>query len=154
MQNQAKTPAPQERFRCGYWRALHDLESLRLRQWEESHLTMPQLRVLIELRRNPGITTGCLALRLGVTVSTTSGLVGKLVERGLVTRGTSEEDRRHIPLSLTEAGGQLAGELASVSRPFLDGVAEDLGDELESVVTALEALAAATARRREESERL
>lgn len=115
---------------------------------------MPQLRVLFELRRNPGITTGCLALKLGVTVSTTSGLVGKLVERGLVTRGTSEKDRRHIPLSLSEAGGQLAGELASFSRPFLDGVARDLGDELESVVSALEALSAATARRREESERL
>ncbi len=116
------------------------LESLRLRQWEESSLTLPQLRVLFQLRRSPGLTTGCLARNLGVTVSTTSGLVGKLAERGLVERGSTDEDRRQIPLTLTEVGQELAGELAEISRPFFDGVVEELGADLETVVTALEAL--------------
>jgi DNA-binding MarR family transcriptional regulator len=122
------------------------LESLRLRQWEESNLTLPQLRVLFQLRRTPGITTGCLARNLGVTVSTTSGLVTKLVERGLVSRGSVEGDRRQFPLSLTEAGQGLAGELAQISRPFFDGIVEELGEDIAQVVSALEALTAAAER--------
>jgi DNA-binding MarR family transcriptional regulator len=136
-------------FRCAYWQVLRDLDSLRLRQWEQSHITMPQLRVLFQLRCVPGMTTGQLARTLGVTVSTTSGLVAKLVERGLVGRGSSEEDRRQIPLTLTEAGQVLAGELAGLPRSFLDGVATELGDGLEGVVAALQALADAADRVRQ-----
>jgi DNA-binding MarR family transcriptional regulator len=142
-----------ERFRAAYWRSMKHLESLRLRQWEESNLTLPQLRVLFQLRRTPGITTGCLARNLGVTVSTTSGLVTKLAERGLVGRGTVEGDRRQIPLTLSESGQELAGELAAISRPFLDEVIDELGDGLADVVSALENLYAAAERvRRREDE--
>lgn len=144
------SPSPsltrEERFRGAYWQALNDLDALRLRQWEESNLTLPQLRVLFQLRRTPGVTTGCLAKMLGVTVSTTSGLVAKLAERGLVSRGCSEDDRRQIPLALSGAGQELAGALAQFSRPFLKGVAEELGDDLESVAAALEKLTAAAGR--------
>jgi DNA-binding MarR family transcriptional regulator len=138
--------SPQDRFRSAYWRALRDLESIRLQQWEQSQLTLPQLRVLFQIRRSPGITTGQLSRSIGITMSTTSGLVGKLVDGGLVARGSSREDRRQIPLELTEAGYVLAGELAEVTRPFLDSVAKELGEELERVVEALEALTAAAAR--------
>ncbi len=137
------------RFRRAYMHALRDLESLRIRQWEQSHLTMPQLRVLFQLLRSPGMTTGCLARSLGVTVSTTSGLVAKLAERGLVSRGSSEDDRRQIPLDLTEAGRSLAGELVESSRRFLDGVAQELGADLEGVTESLEELTVAAARVRE-----
>lgn len=150
-ETKAERPSPtQQRFAAAYWQAMHHLESLRLRQWEESHLTMPQLRVLFHLRRHPGVTTGSLARSLGVTVSTTSGLVAKLVERGLVCRGSSEDDRRQVPLTLTDAGQELAGELAAhFSRPFLEGVAAELGDDLESVSEALEALNSAASRIRD-----
>ena len=80
---------------------------------------------------------------MGITMSTTSGLVSKLVDRGLVARSSSQDDRRQIPLQLTEAGQQLAGELAEFTRPFLDGLAAELGEELERVVAALETLTAA-----------
>jgi len=129
-----------------YWQSMRHLDSLRLRQWEESQLTMPQLRVLFQLRRCPGITTGSLARNIGVTVSTTSGLVAKLAERGLVERGTADDDRRQIPLTLTESGQRLAGELVEISRPILAGVVEQLGDRLEEVVEALELLRSAAAR--------
>jgi len=107
---------------------------------------MPQLRVLFQLRRCPGITTGCLAHNIGVTVSTTSGLVAKLAERGLVERGIADDDRRQIPLYLSDAGQEMAGELAEIAKPFLDGVVEELGEDFESVVSALEALREAAAR--------
>lgn len=133
-----------ERFRIAYWRVLHALDTSRLQQWEQSRLTLPQLRVMSQVRRSPGITTGQLAKCMGITVSTTSGLVSKLATRGLVVRGSSESDRRQIPLELSEAGQRVAGELAETSRPFLRAVAEELGDDLEDVVSALEILAAVT----------
>jgi DNA-binding MarR family transcriptional regulator len=138
-----------ERFRAAYWRVLHDLDALRLQQWEQSQLTLPQLRVLFSVRRSPGITTGQLARLLGITVSTTSGLVTKLVDAGLVVRRSREGDRRQIPLELTDAGLSLAGELAEVTRPFVDDLAQELGPGLEQIVTGLEALAEAAARMRE-----
>ncbi len=144
-----ETSSPHDRFRAAYWQALGVLETLRLGQWERSQLTLPQLRVLFQVRRTPGITTGQLARSLGITMSTTSGLVSKLADRGLLARGTSQDDRRQIPLELTETGRELAGELRQQTLPFLEAVAEELGDDLDQVVGALETLIAATARVRE-----
>jgi DNA-binding MarR family transcriptional regulator len=138
-------PPAHHRFHVAYIRALLELETLRLAQWERSRVTLPQLRVLFQVRGAPGITTGQLAQCLGITVSTTSGLVAKLADAGLVARGTCQDDRRQIPLDLTEAGRALAGELADYARPFLDGVAEELGDRLEATIAALDMLATAVA---------
>lgn len=150
MKNEELSRSLSERLRGAYWRILRDIDVLRLQQWEQSQLTLPQLRVLFQVRRRPGITTGGLAKSLGITVSTASGLVGKLVDRGLVARGSSREDRRQIPLALTDTGRALAGELAEVTTPFMQGLAKELGDELEPVVAALETLNAAARKVREE----
>jgi DNA-binding MarR family transcriptional regulator len=139
-------PTERSRFRHAYWGAFRDLDTVRLRLWERFGLTLPQLRVLHQIRREPGVTTGDLARALGITVSTTSGLVGKLVDRGLVTRTTAPDDRRQLPLRLTEAGAALTGDLSEVSRTFLDRVAVALGDDLPAVAAALEALATAAGR--------
>jgi DNA-binding MarR family transcriptional regulator len=130
-----------QRFRVAYIRALLELETLRLAQWENSRVTLPQLRVLFLVRNTPGITTGQLAHGLGITVSTTSGLVAKLAKAGLVARGTSTTDRRQIPLELTDAGRALAGELTEFAKPFIDQVAEELGGKLDATTEALEMLA-------------
>ena len=129
------------RFRQAFWRAFGEADSIRLRQWERSHVTLPQLRVLYHLRRHPGATTGELARRLGITVSTTSGLVIKLVDRGLVVRGSLADDRRQAPLRLSDDGAALLGELSEDARAFLSDVAESLGADLERVIQALELLA-------------
>lgn len=140
-----QTPASQ-RFHAAFWRVMRDVDTLRLQQWEHSNLTLPQLRVLFQVRRSPGITTGQLSKCMGITMSTTSGLVTKLADRGLLTRGVSENDRRQIPLTLSEEGHRVAGELAGSTRPFVLGLAEELGDDVERITTALEDLAAAAAR--------
>lgn len=131
------------RFRQAFWRAFREADSIRLRQWERSHVTLPQLRVLYHLRRRPDSTTGELARRLGITVSTTSGLVIKLVDRGLVVRGTLADDRRQAPLRLSDDGAALLGELSDDARTFLEDVADRLGGDLEAVIQALELLAEA-----------
>ena len=137
------------RFRQAFWRAFREVDSIRLRQWERSHVTLPQLRVLYHLRRHPGATTGELARRLGITVSTTSGLVIKLVDRGLVVRGSLADDRRQAPLRLSDDGAALLGEFSDDSRAFLGDVAERLGADLESVTAALELLGDAASPDRE-----
>ena len=131
------------RFRQAFWHAFREADSIRLRQWERSHVTLPQLRVLFHLRRHPGTTTGELARRLGITVSTTSGLVIKLVDRGLVVRGSLADDRRQAPLRLSDDGAGLLGELSDDARAFLGDVADRLGADLEGVTQALELLAEA-----------
>lgn len=132
-------------FRQAFWRAFHEADSIRLRQWERSSVTLPQLRVLYSLRRRPGSTTGELAKRLGITVSTTSGLVIKLVDRGLIVRGSLADDRRQAPLRLSDEGAGLLGELSDEARSYIGGVADRLGDDLEQVTLALERLAEAGA---------
>jgi len=112
-------------------------------------VTLPQLRVLYYLRRHPGVTTGELARRLGITVSTTSGLVIKLVDRGLVVRGSLADDRRQAPLRLSDDGAALLGELSEDARTHLREVADRLGDDLERVVEALELLAEIASRDRD-----
>ena len=99
--------------------------------------------MLYHLRRRPDSTTGELARRLGITVSTTSGLVIKLVDRGLVVRGTLADDRRQAPLRLSDDGAALLGELSDDARTFLEDVAARLGGDLEAVIQALELLAEA-----------
>ncbi|GEM_PF-619131 len=137
-------------FRRLYGHVVHNLDSIRLRQWEELRITLPQLRVLYAVRRAPGITTGEMARLLGISVSTTSGLVIKLVDRGLLQRTTLPEDRRQEPLYLSATGEALVGELLVEGRVFLDRVAERLGNELPAVVVALGRLATASSEVRAE----
>ena len=121
------------RFRAAYWQALRELDSVRLRQWEQSRVTLPQLRVLYQVRRTPGITTGELSRLLGITVSTTSGLVIKLADRSLIERSSNLEDRRHVPLRLTDEGQELVGDLSGPGRSYLNRVGAGLGTDLEAV---------------------
>lgn len=137
-------PEQATEFRRLYGQVVHNLDSIRLRQWEELRVTLPQLRVLYAVRRSPGITTGEMARLLGISVSTTSGLVIKLVDRGLLARTTLPEDRRQEPLYLTETGEALVGELLAEGQHFLDRVAERLGDDLPAVLAALGRLAEAS----------
>lgn len=124
---------------------VRELDTERLRQWERSQLTLPQLRVLFQIRRTPGITTGELARTLGITVSTTSGLVIKLADRGMVERTAVAADRRQAPLFLSESATGVVNEIAEAWRPFLSDVAEELGNEFGRVTESLEMLAAAAA---------
>ena len=130
-------------FRRAYWQVVRELDTERLREWERSHLTLPQLRVLFHIRKSPGITTVDMARLLGITVSTTSGLVIKLADRGLVRRVPVPDDRRQAALYLTEGAAALVSEISDTWRPFLVHVAEALGDDLESVTLALHRIAAA-----------
>ncbi len=78
--------------------------------------------------------------------------MAKLVDAGLMARGQLSDDRRQIPLELTEAGSAVAGELTEHSKPFFDQMTGALGDDLEQVIAALDKLARASAIVRETGE--
>ena len=76
----------------------------RLAAWEERGLTMSQLRVLIILNGDPGMTAGNLAERLSVRPSTVTEMVDRLVKQELVERRADPDDRRVVRNFLSATG--------------------------------------------------
>ena len=67
-------------------------------------ISVVQLRALTVLRRLGTATLGDLAQGMGVTVSTTSRLVDRLVVAGLVVREPSPNNRRALALQVAPDG--------------------------------------------------
>lgn len=65
-------------------------------------LRTPQLRALLRIAREEGLTMGDLARRIGVSFAAATQVVEQLVELDLVTRERSSADRRVVRLKLTE----------------------------------------------------
>lgn len=67
-------------------------------------LSILQLRALAFLQNNPGATLSVVADYVGLTLSSMSTQVSKLVHRRLIARAESATDRRFVTLTLTDAG--------------------------------------------------
>src|SRR6266511_3852988 len=74
-------------------------------RWAPS-LSVPQFHVLALLNREPGSSLSNVADHLGVTRSTASVVVDRLVRRKLVRRTEHPQERRCVVLSLTAIGSQ------------------------------------------------
>ncbi|HYL04357.1 MAG TPA: MarR family transcriptional regulator [Steroidobacteraceae bacterium] len=100
-------------------------------------LTAQQHQVLLAVRGFPGrerVAIGELAERLGLRNHSATGLVNRLVKRGLLRRRADRRDRRRVMVEVTaRAGRQLArlsaahraelGRLAPLLRTLLDRIA-------------------------------
>jgi len=86
-----------------------------------------------------------LATACGVLPNTMTGIVDRLVQRGLVIRDRAEKDRRIVTVALTPAGhGQLVrnrGFLDEFSRSLLSRLAEN---ERETIVFLMEKMVSPT----------
>jgi DNA-binding MarR family transcriptional regulator len=69
-------------------------------------VSMPQLKVLSFISRNPGTSLSSAAEDLAVTPATASNLVDRLVKRGYVSRVEDPDERRKVLLSLTDSGAR------------------------------------------------
>jgi DNA-binding MarR family transcriptional regulator len=69
-------------------------ESDRTRAWLDVDLTIQQLKVVFLAVRLGSLTAGQIGRELRVGFSTVTGLVDRLVEQGLVSRGEDPNDRR------------------------------------------------------------
>jgi DNA-binding MarR family transcriptional regulator len=70
-------------------------------------VTGPQRLVIRIVGRHPGIAAGRIAEILHVHPSTLTGILGRLVARGVVTRESDPADGRRALFSLTDAGAKL-----------------------------------------------
>jgi DNA-binding MarR family transcriptional regulator len=70
--------------------------------WES--LPMAQVELLQTLVELPPMRVGDLADRLHLANSTVSGLVGQMMDAGLVARHTDQSDRRAASVAVTDAG--------------------------------------------------
>lgn len=67
-------------------------------------LSLEEAMILFSLRHCDQTTPGELASRHEVPKSTMTGILDRLVEKGLVRRWPDEQDRRQVHISLAEAG--------------------------------------------------
>ena len=82
-------------------------------------LTMQQVRVLGCVVKEPGLSGHELGERIGVSAPTASGLVERLVEKGLISRADDPDDRRVRRLNPTPAGLRVIRQMDSMfSRAF------------------------------------
>ncbi len=115
----------------------------RMRAHRGAGLSVPQLRSLLFVNRNAGAALGRLAEHLGLTPPSASRLVEELVQRKLLERSTSADDRRRLQLGVSAAGRHL---LEAVLRETQAGLSAELArlkpEELASVSRGLQALRA------------
>ena len=109
-------------------------------------LTIPQLRTVNFLSRGPERMTEIAAF-LGVGLSSATGMVDRLVEKGLVERTHDRSDRRVVTCRLTDEGSRVFRQHLQIGRSHAERMADMLEEhELEKIVEAMEILIAAFAR--------
>src|SRR5262245_66456418 len=79
---------------------------MEMRSRRAPSLSVPQFRVLTFLSRRPGAPLSGVAEHLGVTRSTASAIIERLVRRRLVSRTAHPQERRCVVLTLTPTGAQ------------------------------------------------
>jgi DNA-binding MarR family transcriptional regulator len=93
----------------------------------EIDITMPQAKLLYLLGASGDLHMSDIVARLGVSLSTVSGLVDRVVDHGLTARREDPADRRQVVVGLTPAG-----------RDFIDRFRELNARQLRSLLAALD----------------
>jgi DNA-binding MarR family transcriptional regulator len=82
-------------------------------------ISLPQLRALAFINRNPETCLSDLAEHLGVTCATASITIERLVQRNLVQRTDHPQERRRLALNLTKEGTQLLNQSQEKTRTHI-----------------------------------
>lgn len=110
-------------------------------------VSMAQVKALYLLGDGEGLHLSQLAASLGVTLSTASTSVERLVETGLASRTEDPFDRRQVVIRRTPAGDAVLDRLHALSHPLLLRLLETLTDvDLEIVERASGIMAGAAVR--------
>ncbi|MDO8670099.1 MAG: MarR family transcriptional regulator [Dehalococcoidia bacterium] len=108
------------------------------RQWTEADLTMPQLKVLLTVALNQGVTMTHLSRAVGMTLSTATGVADRLVAEGHVQREHDPHDRRLVLLRPTRSGLALVDNLTAVGEASFKAISNHLSlEELRLVARAM-----------------
>jgi DNA-binding MarR family transcriptional regulator len=99
-------------------------------------LSVPQVRAVLFLRREPESGLSRLADHLGISRPAASVLVTALVAQGLAMRSPDPAERRRIRLSLTAEGTTIAVEARTAARGWLSGALAELAPQDRSTLAA------------------
>lgn len=77
------------------------VQQLAVPTWLKLDLTMAQLKALVAVENNPGISVCKVGGELSIGESAASLLIDSLVRRGDVDRTTDPDDRRRVRLTVT-----------------------------------------------------
>jgi DNA-binding MarR family transcriptional regulator len=101
-----------------------------------------QVTLLVAIKYAPGIGVKELAERERVSAPAMSRQVDRLVKAGFVSRASSDDDRRRVGLTLTEAGRRVLRKVRSRRTVWLARRLQKLSpDELETLEAAADSLA-------------
>jgi DNA-binding MarR family transcriptional regulator len=104
-------------------------------------VSMAQLHILYTLQRAGEMTMSHLADVLDVSLSSATGLIDRMEERGFIERYRVETDRRMVLVRVTSAGQKMLGEVDALSDDLLRSVLERLPvTQLPGVANAIGAL--------------
>jgi DNA-binding MarR family transcriptional regulator len=121
------------------------LMALHATEFTTLDITMAQAKLLYVVATASELSMSEIAQRLGVTVSTSSGAVDRLVELGLLARSDDPSNRRQVRVSVTPKGTSSLEQLRELSNRQLRALFELVTDgELDVVERALRILADAT----------
>lgn len=113
----------------------------------EIDITMPQAKLLYLLGASGDLHMSDLVARLGVSLSTVSGLVDRVVDHGLATRREDRADRRQVVVALTASGAEFIDRFRELNARQMRGLLAVLEDaDLATVRDALAALDRAAVR--------
>jgi DNA-binding MarR family transcriptional regulator len=111
------------------------------RSWLKGSLSLIHLHVLTVLEADGPMPMSRLAETLDVSVASTTGIIGRMEERGLVERSHGETDRRVVLVRPTEAGIAIFRDMTEHRRQSLTHLFARLTDlELSALLTGLRAM--------------
>ncbi len=93
-------------------------------------LTLTQLHAILEIEKKGPLTMSCLAELLGVSPPSASVMVDRLVEKGVLVREHSTEDRRKVVVMMAPETRQHFQEIERVLLTFFVNLVEKLGPEI------------------------
>jgi DNA-binding MarR family transcriptional regulator len=97
--------------------------------WVGLDLTREQLRIVFLIHHHKKMSPGEAAEALGVSKANVTGVINRLVIRGLVSRRENPADRRSHILSLTEKGRNQVEQLQELHTEKMAGVLGSMPDE-------------------------
>ncbi|MFP7494722.1 MarR family transcriptional regulator [Terribacillus saccharophilus] len=99
-------------------------------------LTVPQMRVIVEVAKDKNISIKQLTQNLKMTQSTVSEIVERLIGKGIVTKTPNPQDKRSVIITLTEAAEEAInkGDNDYLNHMILDVLNQLEANEQESFV--------------------
>ena len=83
---------------------------------------MTHLHVMWRLEESGELPMSRLAEFLDVSLSSATGLIDRMAERGLIERTRLEDDRRVVLVGLTPSGREILDEIQIIKRDLMDAV--------------------------------